>query len=201
MQIYRIIKRAVRRFIHRNWHDAFTAVITLVVLFQFAFPQHASAAGIHSPQVAEPSEEVVTATSVAQRRAAVTDAVEVVPDPAYFEPIVHLPRNADKPTPPPVQIARTMTVVATAYSSTPEETDSSPFITASGSHVHDGTLAANFLSFGTTVRLPDLYGEKVFVVEDRMHPRFSRNHVDLWMPAKSLAKQFGKKHTTLEILE
>ena len=32
----------------------------------------------------------------------------------------------------------------TAYSSTPEETDSTPFITASGSHVRNGVAAANF---------------------------------------------------------
>src|SRR3990167_1248447 len=40
-------------------------------------------------------------------------------------------------------------VTITAYSSTPEETDSTPFITASGTHVRDGVVAANFLPLGT----------------------------------------------------
>jgi len=50
---------------------------------------------------------------------------------------------------------RTITVVVTAYSSTPDQSDDTPFIPASGSTVHPGTLAANFLRFGTKVRFPD----------------------------------------------
>ncbi|MBI2036999.1 MAG: hypothetical protein HYT14_01400, partial [Candidatus Liptonbacteria bacterium] len=56
------------------------------------------------------------------------------------------------------------TVTITAYSSTPEETDSTPFITASGTHVRDGVVAANFLPFGTAVKIPELYGDRLFVV-------------------------------------
>src|SRR3990167_4180168 len=52
----------------------------------------------------------------------------------------------------------TMTVVATAYSSTPDQTDGSPFITANGLYVYDGLIAANFLPFGTRVKIPDHYG-------------------------------------------
>src|SRR5437868_1496729 len=37
----------------------------------------------------------------------------------------------------------------TAYSSTEDQTDDSPFITASGAHVADGIVAANFLPLHT----------------------------------------------------
>ncbi|RJQ13542.1 hypothetical protein C4553_03290 [Candidatus Parcubacteria bacterium] len=92
-----------------------------------------------------------------------------------------------------------MWVTITAYSSTPEETDDTPFITAKGSYVRDGIVAANFLDFGTEIRIPELFGEKTFIVEDRMHDRFS-DRVDIWFPEKELAKQFGKRHTYIEVV-
>jgi hypothetical protein len=54
----------------------------------------------------------------------------------------------------------------TAYSSTADQTDSSPFITANGKNVKDGIVACNFLAFGTKVKFPDMYGDKVFTVEE-----------------------------------
>lgn len=81
-------------------------------------------------------------------------------------------------------------VWVTAYSSAPEETDDTPFITASGEQVRDGILAANFLPFGAEVQIPDAFGDKIFIVEDRMHPR-KVNNVDVWMPTKDDALKFG----------
>lgn len=90
----------------------------------------------------------------------------------------------------PIPELITYDVWVTAYSSTPEETDDTPFITASGKEVRWGIIAANFLEFGTQVQIPELFSEEVFVVEDRMHRRFS-DRVDIWMPSKNEAKQFG----------
>lgn len=87
----------------------------------------------------------------------------------------------------------------TAYSSTIDQTDNSPFITASGSYVRDGVAAANILPFGTKFRLPEIFGDQIFVVEDRMHPRF-QNRIDIWFASKEDAKDFGKKWTKVEIL-
>ncbi|OGZ27315.1 MAG: hypothetical protein A2365_00030 [Candidatus Nealsonbacteria bacterium RIFOXYB1_FULL_40_15] len=92
-------------------------------------------------------------------------------------------------------------VVITGYSSTVWQTDSTPFITASGKWVEDGIIANNMLPFGTLVRIPELYGEKVFVVEDRMNARKGNHHFDIWFPAYEQAKNFGVKRTYLEILE
>lgn len=92
-----------------------------------------------------------------------------------------------------------MDVWVTAYSSTPEETDETPFITASGKWVEDGIIATNFLPFGTKVKIPEKFGDKVFVVEDRMHRR-KTDFVDVWMPTKEDAKQFGIARTKIQIL-
>lgn len=100
----------------------------------------------------------------------------------------------------PIKVKKVIRVVVTAYSSTPDQTDSTPFITASGSRVRDGIIAANFLRFGAKVRFPDKFGDKIFVVEDRMHPRHP-HRVDIWMTERQLAKEFGVKRLEMEILE
>ncbi len=90
-------------------------------------------------------------------------------------------------------------VIVTGYSSTPDQTDDTPFITASGTYVHDGTVACNFLRFGTRVRFPQVYGDKIFVVEDRMALRNSHK-IDIWFPGRWQAKQFGVKQLKVEVL-
>ena len=94
---------------------------------------------------------------------------------------------------------KTYTVSASAYSSSVDETDDTPFITAAGTYVRDGIVAANFLPMGTAIKIPALYGNKIFVVEDRMNKRYNLN-VDLWFPSKALAKQFGRKTIKIEIV-
>ena len=98
-----------------------------------------------------------------------------------------------------IEAKEVRTVKATAYSSTPDQTDDSPFTMANGKRVHDGAVAANFVPFGTKVRFPELYGDKVFTVEDRMHKRFS-DRVDIWMGTRSEAMRFGIQNVTMEIL-
>ena len=104
------------------------------------------------------------------------------------------------PSPTPEKVVKTIRVVVTAYSSTPEQTDDTPFITASGTRVREGIVAANFLPMGTKIKLPDIYGDKIFVVEDRMHPR-KKYMVDIWFASYQDAKEFGAKLTYIEVLE
>lgn len=92
---------------------------------------------------------------------------------------------------------RAIGVTATAYSSTVDQTDSSPFITASGSRVRHGIIAANFLPLGTTVRI----GNEVFEVADRMNPRFNDQHyIDIWMESRDAAQSFGTRTILIEIV-
>ncbi len=88
----------------------------------------------------------------------------------------------------------------TAYSSTVGQTDDTPFIMASGNHVYSGAVATNFLPLGTLVKFPELYGNKIFVVEDRMNKRF-QDRIDIWFESKTEAKSFGLKYTKVEVAE
>jgi 3D (Asp-Asp-Asp) domain-containing protein len=99
-----------------------------------------------------------------------------------------------------LKVVGTKKVTMTAYSSTPDQTDDSPFITANGEHVYDGGVACNFLPFGAKVRFPDYFGDKVFTVNDRMAKRFS-DRIDVWMETRSDALQFGRRTLAVEILE
>lgn len=105
------------------------------------------------------------------------------------------------PNPSTYSTVKTIKMIITAYSSTPEQTDDTPFITASGKRVADGIIANNMLPFGTKVRIPGLYGDKVFIVEDRMHKRKGLYHADIWFPEYQQAKEFGAKLTHIEVLE
>lgn len=91
-------------------------------------------------------------------------------------------------------------VEVTAFSSTKNQTDSTPFIAASGKRVYDGMVAANFLPFGTKIKIPELFGDKIFTVDDRMNKRF-QNRVDIWYSTRSAAIKFGIKTATIEIVE
>jgi len=95
---------------------------------------------------------------------------------------------------------KTINIVLTGYSSTSDQTDDTPFITASNTRVRDGIVAANFLAFGTKVKIPSLFGDKVFTVEDRM-ARKHDNKMDIWFPERYLAKNFGIKEADVIILE
>lgn len=89
-------------------------------------------------------------------------------------------------------------VIVTAYSSTVDQCDDSPFITASNTHVHDGTIACNFLPFGTKVIFPNKFGDKVFTVEDRMRDSWK---IDIWFETRQEALQFGKRTLEAVVVE
>lgn len=105
---------------------------------------------------------------------------------------------------PKYRVVRTSEHVITAYNSEAAQTDSSPCITASGfnvcEHGLEDTIGANFLKLGTKVRIPELFGDQVFVVRDRMNKRYS-NRIDVWMVEKEDALKFGVKTAKIEVLE
>ncbi len=92
----------------------------------------------------------------------------------------------------------------TAYNSEVGQTDDTPCITANGfnvcEHGIEDTVAANFLKFGTKVRIPELFGDRVFTVRDRMNKRYT-DRVDVWMINKKDALQFGIRTARIEVLE
>ena len=92
----------------------------------------------------------------------------------------------------------------TAYNSEASQCSGNPCITANGYNVcratNHNTVAANNLPLGTKVKIPELFGDKVFVVRDRMNSRYSRR-MDVWMQKKQQAKKFGVKYATIQVLE
>lgn len=95
-------------------------------------------------------------------------------------------------------------ITVTAYTSEAAQTDDSPCITASGLNVcqrnAEDIIATNYryLPFGTLVRFPDLFGDKLFRVHDRMNKRYQQR-ADIWMKDYDKAIEFGKKQTTMEV--
>lgn len=115
-----------------------------------------------------------------------------------------------------------MYVVATAYSSDPRQTDATPCTPAMGSfdlcknfekYGLEDTIAANFLPLGAQVRFPELYGDKIFTVRDRMNARYNgTRRIDFWVAsvtptdqkiiqeAKQKARNFGVQKMKMEVL-
>ena len=99
-----------------------------------------------------------------------------------------------------VAATSTLSMRITAYSSSPDETDNTPFTTANGTQVHDGVVASNVLPFGTKITIPKLFGDKIFTVEDRMAKRM-KNVVDIWMSSKGQALLFGVRNANIVIIK
>lgn len=100
-----------------------------------------------------------------------------------------------------VTVKKTLTTTATAYSSDVAQTDDSPFTTSNGKQVYDGLIAANWLPYNTKVRIPDLFGDKIFTVNDRMNARYQSDRFDVWMKSRDEAIKFGLRHVRIQIVE
>jgi 3D (Asp-Asp-Asp) domain-containing protein len=89
----------------------------------------------------------------------------------------------------------TLTVPALAYAPSPYQTDATPCLTASGTRVRNGTVAANFLPMGTILEIDGDY----FIVEDRMHPRYNQA-IDVFKPSSAEARKFGQQTLAITII-
>jgi len=109
---------------------------------------------------------------------------------------------------------------ATAYTSTPRETDATPYVTATGARTRLGILAVSRdlldeeLPYGSLVRLYDLgrwqdgkgagtfdplFKGLLFVVEDTMNKR-KRQQIDIWLPDRTLALKFGVRRIKVVVV-
>ncbi|MBI3335159.1 MAG: 3D domain-containing protein [Candidatus Portnoybacteria bacterium] len=157
------------------WLDRFLSLGTLIILlYHFLFPQLAFAQPEKEPYlIFAYDKELLSRYAYLQRR---VDALER----AMLE-------------------GKTRYHIVTGYSSVPWQTDSSPFITAQGTWVREGVVAANTLPFGTKIMMPDLFGDKIFTVEDRMAPK-NYHKIDIWFPSTATARQFGVKKLKILVI-
>lgn len=85
--------------------------------------------------------------------------------------------------------------IVTAYSSSVDETDDTPFITASGQTVRHGIVANNCEPFGKKVVIDGVEYE----VQDRKNSRYGCDWWDIWMPSKAQAMSWGKRELVVLI--
>ena len=132
----------------------------------------------------------------------VVEAEVLVAGPVVQTELAALPDSAKlevKELPP--KTLKTIRVASTAYTSRMEECDSDPFVTADGSDVSEGVVATNILPFGTKIRLPTVFGDRIFTVHDRMNARYSYR-VDIWMKDMKEARAYGmKRNIPIEVIE
>ncbi|WP_424949705.1 hypothetical protein [Deinococcus sp.] len=107
---------------------------------------------------------------------------------------------------------RSALVHSTAYNSTPGQTDSSPYITATGTRVRPGVVALSRdllgrFPYGTRISIEDLSGRyssylrgRVFVVEDTMNVRIG-NTVDVWMGSWGEAMAWGSRNIRITAVQ
>ncbi|MEM6428562.1 MAG: hypothetical protein AAF708_04920 [Deinococcota bacterium] len=122
---------------------------------------------------------------------------------------------------PYLEQRRTYTVRATGYNSLAAQTDSTPFITATGATTRVGIIAvsrdllAEDIPYGSLVRLTDLGNyydgrgqgkhqdfldeQDTFIVEDTLHQR-KENQIDVWFPRLGQARDWGVRQVELELV-
>lgn len=90
-----------------------------------------------------------------------------------------------------------VSATVTAYTSSVDETDEDPFITASGATVRNGTLACpSKYEFGTIVEIDGVR----YTCEDRMNKRYRHTErFDIWVQTKRDAFQWGKKQLFIKV--
>ncbi len=153
------------------------------------------------------SEPVVEVPLQISPTAVVTSSTRVLPDyhAAFQGPIAN-----------PRYVLR-----ATGYNSLESQTDSTPFITATGARTRFGVVAVSRdllgtdLPYGSLVRIRDLGayhtgngvgafqhlldGQQIFVVEDTMHPRKNRQ-MDVWFEHYDTAVNWGVRKIEVELV-
>jgi len=110
---------------------------------------------------------------------------------------------------------------ATGYNSLASQTDSTPFVTATGARTRFGVVAVSrdllgdSIPYGSLIRLKDmgsyytgrgagafqhlLDSQGLFIVEDTMHARKSQQ-VDVWFPEYSTAIGWGVRRVEVEVV-
>lgn len=191
MKLLQIIKEEVVPLSRRQ-----NVVLLLIIacLFQFAL--------FFAPTLAEAAVKEASASTVEIEEQVVS--LNLAPKEKTIDQSVASLTEEKASSSPAVKIKSESIHVITAYTSEAAQTDNSPCITANGfnvcKHGVEDTIAANWLPMGTKVKIPDLFGDRIFVVRDRMNKRHA-DRADIWMVSKTDALKFGKKTAKIQVLE
>lgn len=83
-----------------------------------------------------------------------------------------------------------------AYNAEKSQTDSNPFVMASGKRVYAGAVANNCLPFGAKIEV----NGNLYTVEDRMNKRYGCDHFDFFMWEKTEALKFGRQQLAYQVV-
>lgn len=104
-------------------------------------------------------------------------------------------------TPPQEEFVTSESFIAeiTQYTSSPEETDDTPNLTASGDSTGPGTIACpSRFKFGTLIQIE----KRIYTCNDRMNKRYrNSDHFDVWTEKKDDALLFGRQKLQVFVLE
>lgn len=207
--MHKRLQKIAEEIIPLSSKQSLILLLLISCIFQFLFfaiPTLAAA-----PDNNNISLEQINQTAIMDANAqALMIQINSVSIPATTTPTITKPVNADIATTTEVKtpivkpkIIKTSIHTITAYNSEIAQTDNSPCITANGfnvcQHNQEDTIAANFLKFGTKVKIPELFGDKIFVVRDRMNVKH-QNRVDIWMKNRTSALKFGIKISKIEVI-
>lgn len=102
-----------------------------------------------------------------------------------------------------LSMQRTRSLTVTAYSPRPEESDSSPHLTASNKRVRQGIVAVSRDLFD----LGWVFGKKVYIKDfgiftiDDLMAGDKRNHVDIFMDDTAAAQSFGRRVLNVSLVD
>lgn len=116
-------------------------------------------------------------------------------------PPANLVQRILSPSGIPYRIRERRRMVLTAYNSDPRQTDDTPWKMADGRLPTPGDAACNGLPIGTRFRIPELFDDFIFTVEDRMAAYIGGDHVDVWVYHISDAYALHHPTVTIEVLD
>ena len=199
MKILQIIREEI---VPLSRKQTIVLLTIIACIFQFAF--------FYAPALAD--EAVQQADSKGSNQEMVITNDSVIKDVSMDPEAAKLTTSVDASTPQTAsstpkkvdKVLNTSTHVMTAYNSEVGQTDDDPCTTANGfnlcKHGIEDTIAANFLPMGTKVKIPELFGDRIFVVRDRMNQKHP-TRVDVWMKDHQSAMNFGVKVAKIQVIE
>jgi len=210
MKIVRFIKEEVIP-LSRKQNIVLLTIIACIFQFTLFYAPALADAAVKEANATNNAEEIVSINSSIVREPAIDQKIVVInniDDTLTVEVSSSAALNVlteSKPTSTvETIILRESIHTMTAYNSEVGQTDDSPCITANGfnvcKHGIEDTIAANFLPMGAKVKIPELFGERVFIVRDRMNKKHS-NRVDVWMKDRHDAIQFGVKIAKIQVIK
>lgn len=189
------IKRKLNPLISAKYAKKLVACLIFIFVFEaFLFPPASASAS----EKADASTQSEIANEIIQNDPNLSEITkeDIIIEKTVFQNT--LPVNDD------IKVISAGTHPITAYNSEASQCDAAPCITANGfnvcEHGKEDTIAANWLEFGTKVRIPELFGDRIFIVRDRMNKRY-KDSADIWFKSKTDAIRFGFKIAKIEVLE